>query len=378
MPPLLTPHALANLTGDPHTIISVSNLQSTLPLATDAWGRPNITQPLLLSSRISLLHPFTSASSSDTVAPSTVHYGTLSKAILAACAEFKDLCDDDVCPVPMHLRALVQFVHFYLTGRDTLPRFPCQEKVVEGLSGKSHGDAKNDAENDAVIEPLLKNVAMRLFELEILLPKASLMGSGVSLKGSFGYEVGKDGPSAYSMVLRLKELRIPTVVGVNANERLAKQMVYVDVEMQKWDWMVDGYCALEEVVVKSTEESSFQTLEALAQHLITRIIKYILVPHSSFKYHSSSPSSLTLPSDLPPSSSASKPHNHPRIKISLSKPTAVTFANAPTVEMVLDSDPESDEVVRRVWESAKIEGVRKVPFPLQGRLDEWIEGKDRI
>ncbi|PVH88329.1 hypothetical protein DL98DRAFT_509039 [Cadophora sp. DSE1049] len=370
MPPLLTPHALTTLTGDPHTLISVTNLQTTLPLGTDAWGRPNIPQPILLSSRISLQHPFTSASSSDTVAPSTIHYGTLSKAILAACAEFRDLCADDVCPVPMHLRALVQFVHFYLTGRDTLPSFPCQEKVVEGLS------SKDAAQESSTIEPLLKNLAMRLFELEILLPKASLMGSGISLKGSFGYEVGKEGPSAYSMVLKLRELRVPTVVGVNPNERLAKQMVYVGVEMQRWGWMIDGYCALEEVVVKSTEESSFQTLEALAQHLITRIIQYILIPHSSFKFPS--PSALPFPSYLPSSSSSpssSKPHNHPRIKISLSKPSAVMFADAPTVEMLLDSDPESNEVARGVWETVVREGVRRVPFPLNGRLDEWIEGK---
>ena len=244
MPSLLTPHARTLLTGDPHTQISVSNLQTTLPLATDAWGRPSIPQPLLLSSSISLQHPFSSASSSDTVSPSTIHYGTLSKAILAACTEFRDLCADDVCPVPMHLRALVQFVHFYLTGRDTLPSFPCQEKVVESLS------SRDTAQKGISIEPLLKNVAIRLFELEILLPKASLLGSGVSLKGSFGYEVGNEGPSAYSMVLRLRELRVPTLVGVNPNERLAKQMVYVGVEMQRWDWMVDEYCALEEVVVK--------------------------------------------------------------------------------------------------------------------------------
>jgi len=268
----------------------------------------------------------------------------------------------------------VQFVHFYLTGRDTLPSFPCQEKVVESLS------SRDTAQKGISIEPLLKNVAIRLFELEILLPKASLLGSGVSLKGSFGYEVGNEGPSAYSMVLRLRELRVPTLVGVNPNERLAKQMVYVGVEMQRWDWMVDEYCALEEVVVKSTEESSFQTLEALAQHLITRIIQYILIPHSSFKYPTPSSSDLPLPSYLPSASSSSqstssKPHKHPRIKISLSKPTAVMFADAPTVEMMLDSDPESNEVARSVWEKVAKEGVRRVPFPLNGRLDEWVEGK---
>ncbi|CAL3962218.1 unnamed protein product [Diplocarpon coronariae] len=351
-PPLLTPHALTNLTGEPHSLIRVTNLSTILPVGTDAWGRRNIPQPILLSASISLRHPFTSASSTDTVAPSTVHYGSLSKAILAACKEFAELCADEVCPVPMHLRALVQYVHFSLTRQDTLPKFPHQ-----GCVSRSNA---SDVQKEAEAEPLLKCESMRLFELEVTLPKASLLGDGISLKGSFGYEEGKDGPNAYSMVLRLRGLRIPTLVGVNACERLAKQMVYVDVEMQRWDWMVDGYRELEELVVKSTEESSFQTLEALAEHLVNRIIRYTLIPHLTSAH-------------LAPTTSPSKPLNYPRIKISLSKPTAVTFADAPTVEMIADSDPCVNQLANRAWEEFGRDGVRRVPFPLQGRLDNWIE-----
>ncbi|KAH7364331.1 hypothetical protein BKA65DRAFT_134957 [Rhexocercosporidium sp. MPI-PUGE-AT-0058] len=317
MPPLLTPHALLTLTGDPHTLISLTNLQTTLPLGTDAWGRASIPQPLLISSTISLLHPFTTASSTDTVTPSTVHYGTLSKAILGATKEFEVLCKDEERPVAMNLRGLVGFVLWYLTGWDGLERGEGREKGADGL-GRDYGQG-----GGAVHEPLLKNVAMRLFELEIHLPKASLMGNGVSLKGSFGYhheeEVGREikgGPSAYSMVLRLKELRVPTLVGVNPNERLAKQMVRVGVEMQRWDWMVDGYSALEEVVVKSTEESSFQTLEALAQHLIERIIQYVLIPRSTTS--PSSPPLHTQPNVPPPTTHASRsPSPNPQLSCSL-------------------------------------------------------------
>ncbi|KAG4433854.1 hypothetical protein IFR05_010672 [Cadophora sp. M221] len=252
MPTLITPHALLTQTGDPHTQIHITNLQTTLPLALDAWGRSNLPQPILISSTISLLYPFTTASSTDTVTPSTVHYGTLSKAILAATKEFTDLCTDEA-PTPMHLRALVQFMHFYLTGWDTLPRFPSEEKIL-----KRRDDLGVDA---GAKEPLLKRVAMRLLELEVLLPKASLLGNGVSLKAGFGYDHEEqkemNGPSAYSMVLRLRDLRVPTLVGINPNERLAKQMVHVNVEMQTWDWIVDGYCALEELVVKKGRGDRF-------------------------------------------------------------------------------------------------------------------------
>ncbi len=83
-----------------------------------------------------------------------------------------------------------------------------------------------------------------------MLPKASLLGAGVSFKGAFGYDEKHEGLSGYSMTLTLHELRVPTLIGVNPNERLAKQMVVATVEMDRYDRMVDAYCRLEELVVK--------------------------------------------------------------------------------------------------------------------------------
>lgn len=61
----------------------------------------------------------------------------------------------------------------------------------------------------------------------------------------------------------------------------------------------------------------------------------------------------------------------PSIRISLEKPTAVVFADAPMVEMVRSSDPNVDkesEALRRLSTGDKVQ----VPYPLQGRLDNWI------
>ena len=55
-------------------------------------------------------------------------------------------------------------------------------------------------------------------------------------------------------------------------------------------------------------------------------------------------------------------HPAPRIKICLEKPTAVTLADAPIVELLIDSAK-----ILRLNDHAKA-----LPFPLQGRLDEWI------
>jgi dihydroneopterin aldolase len=243
MPPLLTPHELTLKKPEPHSIIAVRNLNTTLPLARDAWGRPSKSQPLKISCSLSLRYPFSSASTTDTVTPSTIHYGILSKAILEACEEFRELCEDEVMPIPMHLRALVCYLQFFITGCDTLPRISSHTNVNPN---SKIGREKKEKPR----EPVVKCEMLQSLSIEILLPKASLLGSGVSLEGTFIYEKEHHGPSAYSTVLRLKELRIPTLIGVNVNERRARQVVVATVEMERWDRMVDAYNELEEIVVK--------------------------------------------------------------------------------------------------------------------------------
>lgn len=48
------------------------------------------------------------------------------------------------------------------------------------------------------------------------------------------------------------------------------------------------------------------------------------------------------------------------------------FAAAPTVEVVVDSDPEKSVWVKGVWDKIGEVVEKRVPFPLEGRLDEWI------
>ena len=98
------------------------------------------------------------------------------------------------------------------------------------------------------------------------------------------------------------------------------------------------------------EESSFQTLEALLSHLSRIIITYFIIPRFS-----------QLPNTP----------LYPKIKVSFEKPTAVTFADAPVVEILVDSDPQKDPDVKALWLTFYEKKVRP-PFPLVERLDEWI------
>ena len=49
------------------------------------------------------------------------------------------------------------------------------------------------------------------------------------------------------------------------------------------------------------------------------------------------------------------------------------FADAPTVECLVDSDPSKSAEVKDLWKAREKVQRKQVPFPLQGRMDQWIE-----
>lgn len=98
------------------------------------------------------------------------------------------------------------------------------------------------------------------------------------------------------------------------------------------------------------EESAFETLESLAAHLVCRIIKHFIFPYTTRE-------------------------PFPTVSISLVKPSATTFADAPVVTVSRSSDPAKDATSKTLWEEwlSWNTGVEsRVPFPYQGRLDGWI------
>ena len=125
-----------------------------------------------------------------------------------------------------------------------------------------------------------------------MLPKASLLGNGVSLSGGELLGIIPEKMQSCSLKLKIHDLRIPTLIGLNANERLAKQMVVTSLEIDNWVEEQGHYVQIEQLVVKVNQfsdfefrlltdrkvlgESSYQTLEALAMHLGRRLIRYVL------------------------------------------------------------------------------------------------------
>lgn len=72
------------------------------------------------------------------------------------------------------------------------------------------------------------------------------------------------------------------------------------------------------------------------------------------------------------------PTNYSEVRICLEKPSAVTFADAPSIEVRRSSDPRVDkdaEILLGQWlgyAAGKEPLEACIPYPLQGTLSEWI------
>jgi dihydroneopterin aldolase len=274
--------------GDVPAVIRVRNLQCTIQGPGDAWARRGKPQPMTVSAEVSLARPFGSSSADDAVAGDTVHYGLLSKAILASLAYERSPGR------PCTLYNVLDGIMLDLTGFN--------------LRGNPHTPRGG--------KPFLDVSGIRNLRITLRLPKASRLGGVVSLtsSASFGSEAGEPSLRARGLALGLQELRLPVLIGVNDNERTGRQVVVANAEVDRLDpvgdYPEDAYCGLEQIIEKAMDVSSYETLEALAADLSVAMTKHLA-------------SSGGQPSD------AAGCH----LTIGLEKPIAVTLADAVCVEL---------------------------------------------
>lgn len=280
--------------------VSIRNLSHVLTIGSDVWARQK-PQPLSISLTIGLAQTFSSAATSDTVDTSTVHYGNLSKSVYATCEQFE--------------------------RHDTA-------QVI-------------DLGNLILADIITANGARASYiEMSIALPKATRYGEGIDVSLCYCSE-----PQLVSHSLTLQRLAIPCVIGVNSHEREMKQMVHATVSIDKVDPdLIERFYEVEQVVAKTIEESSYETLEALAEDLASRIIKHcIWAPAIGTRFEP----------------------NIGGVRITLEKPSAVPFADAPAIGIYRSAQRDDPSVQRMLTELGN--KPPKVPFPLQGRLDEFLQ-----
>ena len=244
-PTLKTSWDIAKELGRPPAKISVRNLEAIIQVGKDAWGRERKVQPVLISATVSLRRPFGFASMQDTVNDSTIHYGSLSKVILEAAQDFHDQGGVSTKNGKQSsVKALMDHIKANLHTRS--------------LSGSTyHTNRPSLSVPASIASTLLDRALVSLLELEIRLPKALLNSmTGVSrLSTTFFGHIGEalDHRECWGMSLVLRNLQISTLIGVNLNERLAKQLVIANVEIDVWITEQDVYNELEEIVVKVSQ-----------------------------------------------------------------------------------------------------------------------------
>jgi len=167
----------------------------------DIWGRPK-PQPVEISIIMSLSQPFSSAAATDTVNESTVHYGKLSKAVIAMVDGSKG-----------QWKPAEDFV---------------QDVVLSGMTA---------AADKSVVAAI---------EVDACFVKGSRNGEGVSVRLSY-----VPSTSQTSIVMQLRRMGFAALIGVNSNERTMKQRVVVSVWIDGVDkTFTDSWFEAEQIVEK--------------------------------------------------------------------------------------------------------------------------------
>jgi FolB domain-containing protein len=179
--------------------IEVRDLEVTTNAGVDAWGRQK-EQRALITVTLTLAETFDTAAAADALDTSTVHYGKLSKNI-----------------------------------RDRVQNDNSGWKSTSLLAHGIHEEIMMTA----------RDTTLQARKVTVFYPKSSLLGDGVGYSCFMSPAAG-----AFCNVLYLQNLRIPCLVGVNSNERTAKQPVVVNLWVECVnDARTDDYASLESVVV---------------------------------------------------------------------------------------------------------------------------------
>ncbi|KAF2675882.1 hypothetical protein K458DRAFT_425187 [Lentithecium fluviatile CBS 122367] len=254
--------------------IHVRNLEATVNAGFDVWGRKR-KQRALITITLSLAKPFDSAAEADALDRSTVHYGTLSKDI----------------------QSCIQEQRQWMSTGDL-------SRLILTCIGKTAGTTE-----------------LAATEVDIMYPKSSMLGDGAGYSFS-SMPVPSHQQIWISNVLYLRNVRIPCLIGVNSNERTAKQPVVVNMWIECLrPTRTDDYVKLEAVVVKVgfisphgnlayryqvISDSSFETLESLSTKVVSELRDEFFTKEDEDSY----------------------------VRLQVEKPLAVPFADAPAIEIL--------------------------------------------
>ncbi|KAI9650499.1 hypothetical protein NHQ30_000515 [Ciborinia camelliae] len=351
---------LSRAREEPIAVIGIKDLQLNAPVGAVAWGWDgNIdavpSQPILVSMSVSLQRPFKEASYYDDITEDTIHYGRLRSGIIEAVKRYQSMQSTPGRAMGFSPYTLIQVLinHF---------------AFVDGLGTGNH---------------------ITWSSYKVMLPRSSLRGAGISLAAQTLYNKppsdGKEespatipGAWACNTTLRVHDLTVPTIIGMLKKERTMKQNVVANIEIDKWNWSGDFYSDMEQIALKTIEETSFQTLEALAEYIGKRITRHFLIPNIIKKLSTENAEAATrwesLSNDYTqvPWETLDVMRLCPILKIKLEKPS-IYIDTTPGVEMTMDTRPLPNSPYLDLWKGYKT--LEMPERPIRGTLDDWIAEK---
>jgi FolB domain-containing protein len=236
--------------------IAVQNLEVSVNSGTDVWGRKK-PQRAYISVTVTLGQQFASASSTDTVDESTIHYGILSKAVQAR----------------------------------------LQSASSDWVSTPDLSSSVRDS-----VKKVSASTPIYAIETSVSYLKGSMFGDAVTHTTSCIETTGER-----TSTLHLRNVLIPCLIGVNANERLKKQPVVLNLWVSCIpDSRVDDYAELETLVFNIIAETSYQTIESLLEFVVEELRQKFFTQEDD---------------------------QNVWIRIRVAKPLAVPAADAPAVEI---------------------------------------------
>ncbi|KHO00015.1 dihydropteroate synthase [Metarhizium album ARSEF 1941] len=286
--PISTSHGLLLAAGEPPATVRVQNIRSTIQGPSDAWGRQGRPQPISISVTVGMAKAFGPTSSADALASDTVHYGLLAKAVLATLTR--------------------------LDGRGAADRPPTLPAVLDSVwTDLTGATPAGTPASPAGGPPFLKLESIRSLQVELRLPKATLQGDGVRLTAAAVFAHGA--MAQRGIRLSVCDLRIPILIGVNPNERRARQAVVANVDVDRFDDPRDSYSCLEGVIATAMTGSSFETVEALLADVAAHVAAYLAENHAQ-------------PAD----------GGGWQLRVAVEKPIAVVSADGPCVELRVNTN----------------------------------------
>ncbi|TGO90953.1 hypothetical protein BPOR_0045g00160 [Botrytis porri] len=342
---------LSKAREEPVAVIGIKDMQLQVMAGADGWTGDWVEstcpqQPALVSVSLALRRPFKKASEDDDIAGDTIHYGLIKLAIIDGVRAYhaRGITPDFASELSM--KSICIFIASVLIRRSLA--------VGRNVNWSS---------------------------IRIMLPKSSLRGAGASLTAQTIYkepsleeqELGtfhRTGIIGESSTLRLHDLTVPTIIGLLPKERTMKQNVVANIEIDRWVGQGDLHWDIQQIVVKTIEESSFQTLEALAERISKNIIRHSLIP-TMIKQTSTKDNWDELAANYEdvPWEKTYVPRLCPIVRIKLEKPS-IYIDTTPGVEMSMDIRPSCDSPYFNLWEGYK--RLRLCPRPLIGTLTDWI------